>query len=178
MQPTLQVPVLETERLLLRGHCLEDFPSSAAMWANPEVSRFIREQPFTAEETWARLLRYVGHWSLLGYGYWVIVEKSTGKFIGETGFADFHRDIHPSLEGMPEAGWVLDAHAHGKGYATEAVRAVLAWGDAHFPATRTACIIAPENVPSIRLAAKCGYREFQHTTYHEQPTIMFARDPQ
>jgi RimJ/RimL family protein N-acetyltransferase len=41
---------------------------------------------------------------------------------------------------------------------------------------RTACIIAPENAPSIRVAEKCGYREFQRTTYKDNATIMFVRD--
>ena len=178
MQPTLQVPVLETERLLLRGHCLDDFPHSAAMWADPAVTRYIREKPFTREETWSRFLRYLGHWALLGYGYWLIVEKSTGSFAGEIGFADYHRDIEPSLDGMPECGWALTAQMHGKGYATEALRAILAWGDHHFRGTRTACIIAPENRASLQLAAKCGYREMENTSYHDHPVTIFARDPQ
>lgn len=56
-------PAIETERLTLRGHRLEDFAESAAMWADPEVTRYISGRPFSAEEIWARLLRYVGHWS-------------------------------------------------------------------------------------------------------------------
>ncbi len=66
------------------------------MWADPEVTRYIGGKPLTEEESWARLLRYVGHWSLLGFGYWVVEEKTTGNFIGEVGFADYKRDL-PSL---------------------------------------------------------------------------------
>ena len=61
-------PVLETPRLLLRPHTLDDFPATFAMWSDPEVVRFIGGRPFTREEAWARLLRYVGHWTMLGYG--------------------------------------------------------------------------------------------------------------
>ena len=67
-------------------------------------------------------------------------------------------------------------HSYGKGYATEAVRSVVAWGEEHFGPSRTTCIIAPENLPSIRVAEKCGYREFQRTTYKGQPAIVFVRD--
>jgi RimJ/RimL family protein N-acetyltransferase len=112
----------------------------------------------------------------LGFGYWVAEEKSTGNFAGELGFADYKRDIEPSLKGLPEIGWVLASHAHGKGYATEAVRAIVVWGDAHFSSPRTACIIAPENLASIRVAEKCGYRELQLANYKGKPTMMFARD--
>jgi len=171
------VPVLETERLRLRGHCIDDFLHSAAMWADPAVVRYIGDQPLTEEESWTKFLRYVGHWSLLGFGYWVVEEKATGHFAGEIGFADYKRDLQPSLKGVPEIGWVLASQAHGKGYATEAVRAITAWGDVRFGPARTACIIAPENAASIRVAIKCGYREFQRTSYHGKPVLMFDREP-
>lgn len=170
------VPVLETERLRLRGHRLDDFSHSAAMWSDPDVTRHIGGKPLTEEESWTKFLRYVGHWSLLGFGYWAVEEKATGKFVGEIGFADYKRDLQPSLKGIPEIGWVLASQAHGKGYATEAVRGVTAWGDAHFGLARTACIIAPENAASIRVAVKCGYQEWQRTTYHGHPTLMFVRE--
>jgi RimJ/RimL family protein N-acetyltransferase len=169
-----EVPVIETARLTLRGHRVDDFPDCAAMWADPIVTRFIGGKPFSQEETWARFLRYVGHWSLMGFGYWAIEEKDTGSFVGELGFADFKRDIKPSLE-APELGWALASKAHGKGYATEAVRAAVAWGDAQFGSTRTVCIIHPENLASIRVAEKCGYHEFQRTTYKGHATILFAQ---
>ena len=91
----IDVPVLETERLRLRGHRLDDFAASSAMWADEVVTRYIGGRPFTEEEVWARLLRYVGHWALVGYGYWVLEEKATGAFVGEMGFGDFKRDIQP-----------------------------------------------------------------------------------
>jgi RimJ/RimL family protein N-acetyltransferase len=172
----IEVPVLETERLRLRGHRVQDFAHSAAMWADPVVIRHTVGKPLSEEECWTRFLRYVGHWALLGFGYWVAEEKATGKFVGEIGFADYKRDLEPSLKGIPESGWVLASHAHGKGYATEAVRAVVAWGDARFSSRRTACIIAPENVASIRVAEKCGYREFARTTYKGHAVVMFERE--
>jgi RimJ/RimL family protein N-acetyltransferase len=170
------VPILETERLRLRGHRLDDFSDSFAMWSDAGVTRHILDQPMTEETCWSRFLRYAGHWALLGFGYWVAEEKETGRFVGEIGFADYRREIQPSLQGLPEIGWVLAAHAHGKGYATEAVRAATAWGDIHFAVSRTACIIAPGNIASVRVAAKCGYRESQRTTYHGHATVIFVRE--
>jgi RimJ/RimL family protein N-acetyltransferase len=176
-QPALvQAPVLETDRLRLRAHRTSDLDYSFAMWADASVTRYIREKPFTREETWARLLRYIGHWQSLGFGYWVVEEKLTGRFVGETGFADYKRELMPSLEGIPEIGWAFVAASHGKGYATEAVRAVVAWGDRHFKAQKTACIIAPANEGSIRVALKAGYREWCRTTYHGAPALMFVRE--
>jgi RimJ/RimL family protein N-acetyltransferase len=173
--PVAPVPLLETPRLKLRGHRFDDFTASAAMWADPIVTRHIGGRPFTEEESWARLLRYVGHWSLLGFGYWVVEEKASGCFAGEIGFADLKRDLEPPLNDTPEIGWVFATHAHGRGYATEAARAVIVWGDAHFGPSQTACIVHPENLASIRVATKCGYRELRRTVYKGQPTTVFFR---
>ncbi|MXQ11956.1 GNAT family N-acetyltransferase [Microvirga makkahensis] len=173
--PSAAAPTLETARLVLRAHSVADFAESLALWGDPQVTRFISGRPSTQEEIWSRLVRYVGHWALLGFGYWAVEEKATGRFLGEVGFADFRRVIEPSFDGMPEIGWVIAPHAHGKGYATEAVRAAISWGDEHFEGARTVCIISPENRPSIRVAEKCGYREFLRTTYKDSPTIVFVR---
>jgi RimJ/RimL family protein N-acetyltransferase len=125
---------------------------------------------------WSKLLRYAGHWAWLGFGYWAVEEKASGRFVGDVGFADFKREIEPSLEGMPELGWVLAPWSHGRGYATEAAQAALGWSDAHFGTARTVCIVAPEHLASLRVAEKCGFREVQRMTYKGEPTVLLARE--
>ncbi|RJT40344.1 N-acetyltransferase [Mesorhizobium waimense] len=169
------VPVIETARTILRAHRLDDFDAYVAMWADPGVTRFIGGKPRTREESWMRFLRHAGLWSLLGYGFWAIEDKATGRFIGEAGFHDLKRDIEPSIEGVPEAGWALAPQAHGQGLASEVVRQVLAWGDYTFQGARTVCIIDPENTASLNVAAKCGYKEVLRTTYHDGATILLER---
>jgi len=169
-------PTLETERLRLRAYRREDFPALVATWADPLVMRHVLGRSSTEEETWARLLRYAGLWPLLGYGYWAVEERSTGRFVGDVGLADFRRDMTPSFGEVPEAGWVLAAWAHGKGFATEAVRAALEWSDAHLErAAHTVCMIAPGNTVSIRVASKCGYVEYGRGTYKGHEDVLFRR---
>jgi RimJ/RimL family protein N-acetyltransferase len=163
---------IETERLILRPHRAEDFDDLAAMWADPGVTRFIGGRPSTPEESWARLLRYGGLWGLLGLGYWAVRDRATGRFVGDVGFADFHRGL--DFAGAPEAGWVLAPWAHGRGLAGEAVRAALAWADARGWA-RSVCIIDPDNAPSLRLAGGCGYQEAGRITYKDHPVILLER---
>ncbi|MCB0403771.1 MAG: GNAT family N-acetyltransferase [Bdellovibrionales bacterium] len=170
-----QAPDIETERLLLRPHRLEDFSDCVEMWSEPAVSRYTIGEPSSAQRTWVRMLAYAGHWVLLGFGYWAVEEKSSGKFIGELGFADFKRDLHTSLEGVPELGWALATRAHNKGYATEALRAVVTWGDAHLEADRTVCLIRPENVASLRVAAKIDFHEIFRVEKNTTPEIVLAR---
>jgi RimJ/RimL family protein N-acetyltransferase len=168
-------PVLETDRLRLRAHRLDDVEHCVAMWTDPAVTRFAGGKPSTEQQTWLRVLGYAGHWSLLGFGYWALEEKATGEFVGELGFANFKRDIAPSMRDVPELGWALASRAHGKGYATEAVRAAVAWGDERFGPTRTVCLIDPENLASIRVARKCGYEVFERALFNERPMLFLAR---
>jgi RimJ/RimL family protein N-acetyltransferase len=168
--------VIETARLRLRPHRADDLDAGFALWSNPATVQHISGTPSTRDESWARLLRYAGHWALLGFGYWAVEERASGRFVGDVGLGDFKRALEPSLDGMPEAGWVLDPTAHGRGYATEAARAALAWADANLAAGTSACIIAPENGPSLRVAEKCGFREWARTTYKGHPTIVLRRE--
>jgi RimJ/RimL family protein N-acetyltransferase len=169
-------PTLETDRLRMRSYRREDFPALVTTWADPIVMRHILGRPSTEEETWARLLRYAGLWPLLGYGYWAVEERSTGRFVGDVGFADFRREMTPSFGDAPEAGWVLASWAHGKGFATEAVRAAHAWSDAHLDrAAYTVCMIASQNTASIRVAIKCGYVENDRGTYKGSEDVLFRR---
>ena len=171
------IPIIETKRLRLRPHKLEDFIDCAAMWADPLVTRYIGGNPSSEQQAWARMLNYLGHWALMDFGYWAIEEKETGRYVGELGFADFKREIEPSIKGIPEVGWALASPNHGKGYATEALQAAVAWGDERFGATRTVCLIDPGNLASIRVAQKCGYRQLQRAIYKGEPTLIFSRDP-
>jgi len=172
----LDVPIVETERLRLRGHTLDDFAHTRALWANAAVMQHMGGKPQTLEESWARLLRYVGHWPLLGFGYWLVEERETGEFVGEVGFADFKRDIEPALGPIPELGWVLAPAKQGNGYATEAAQAALGWARKHFGSGSFACIINPENLPSIKVARKCGFEERHLGTYKGRPVLIFKLD--
>lgn len=171
------IPVLETDRLVLREHRLEDFPVLFEMWSDPVVTRLIGGKPRPKEEVWLKFLRVAGLWAHLGYGYWIVEERSSGATLGEIGFADFKRDLFPSIEGEPELGYAFAAAAHGKGYASEAARAVVAWGDHHFSTDdRMSCIISPENASSLRIAEKCGFRETARSAYHGDDVIILHRD--
>ncbi|WP_345234947.1 GNAT family N-acetyltransferase [Hymenobacter saemangeumensis] len=173
--PYQQTPVLETERLCLRGYQLADLDAYLAIWQAPAFYRYLSPRPMVEEEVWTMMLRSVGHWALQGFGFWAVEEKASGRFIGAVGFADGKRHIEPSIKGVPEIGWVLAAAAHGQGYASEAVAAALAWGDQHFGGARTVCIMDPDNLASRRVAEKFGYREFARTTYKGEPTLMMER---
>src|SRR4051812_945036 len=117
----MEIPTLETERLLLRPYSVDDFEAYAEMWADPDVVRFIGGKPLGREQSWSRLLRNSGHWQHMGFGFFAVVEKESGRLAGEAGFQELMRDITPSIEGSLEAGWGLVPSSQGWGYATEAM---------------------------------------------------------
>ena len=168
-------PRIETDRLILRPHRTEDFPDCAAMWCDPQVIKYTIGAESPPQRTWQRLLAYCGHWALLGFGYWALESRSTGRYIGELGFADFHRDLPPSVQGLPEIGWALATAAHGRGFATEALGRVLAWGDANFAGAATICIIHRENLASVHLARKFGYATTVRAATDSDPSMLLAR---
>jgi RimJ/RimL family protein N-acetyltransferase len=169
------VPVLLTPRLELRGHRLEDVADCVAMWGDPEVVRYIGGKPFTEEDVWMRFLRYVGHWMVMGFGYWVIIDRASGRFVGEVGFGDVRRAIEPPWGPVMETGWALAPWAHGQGIATEAVKAVLAWADENRPHPRMVCMIDEGNVASRRVAQKCGFVEYAQGAYKGETLGLFER---
>jgi RimJ/RimL family protein N-acetyltransferase len=168
------IPTLETARLTLRPHRLDDFDAHAALWADEDVVRFITGVPSTREQSWSRMLRVAGMWHHMGFGFLAIVEKGSGRFIGEAGFLEARREMEPSIEGTMEVGWALRPSAHGRGYATEALTVLIDWAETHFPGKPMSCIISPENQASLRVAAKLGFRETARTQYNGD-IIQFSR---
>lgn len=168
-------PVLETARLTLRPFRADDTPAQAAMMGDPAVMRHIGGQGLTREESWRKLLCGAGLWSLFGWGYWAVARRAGGPMIGQIGFADFKRGMTPSIEDVPEMGWLFAAEAGGQGFATEAGLAALAWIDSAHAPLEVAAIIDRANAPSIRVAEKLGFGTREEARYKDEPILLFRR---
>jgi len=163
--------VIATERLLLHPPAEADLADLLTLWSDARVLHHIGP-PATREQVWARLLKYVGHWSLFGFGYWMVRDAATGRFLGEAGIAFQQRG---DGGGGPEAGWALTFDAQGKGYASEALGAILAWGDANFGWPRITCLIGADNISSVRLAERHGFHPCGETMLAGTPLDLFER---
>ena len=166
---------IETERLVLRVLGLDDFDDYFAVAAHPDTFRYSERGPMSSDEAWTRLLRHVGHWALLGWGLFAVEEKATGRFVGEAGLGDFRRGLGPHYDGVPEAAWTIAHWAQGRGYATEAMMAALAWTETHLGAERSVCLIHTDNTASLRVAEKLGYKAFAECQYRGYDAILFER---
>jgi RimJ/RimL family protein N-acetyltransferase len=153
--------IVQTERLILRPHRLDDFATYATYRADPQLMRYFRSGPIKEEDAWSGFRGIFGHWELMGYGNWAIEERASGRYIGNLGFTDKKRVTSHPASGAPEMGWLLCAAAQGKGYATEAINAALAWARDHFgQGARVVCVIDIGNAASQRVADKCGFKHF------------------
>jgi RimJ/RimL family protein N-acetyltransferase len=173
MRQLERAPEILTDRLCLRALAAEDFDAYGALRSDPRT--LPRGGPESREQLWTRVLRAAGHWALLGFGYWAVVERGSGLLVGETGFADYRRDVTPSLEGSAEAGWMIAADCHGRGYAGEAVAAMLAWAAGNIPLERATCMIDVGNAASVAVARRAGFTPFAEASYNEVPVILFER---
>ncbi|MBV8536674.1 MAG: GNAT family N-acetyltransferase [Alphaproteobacteria bacterium] len=142
-------PVLETQRLRLRGWRESDFDPYARMMADADVARFIGGA-MARNDAWRSMATIIGHWAVRGYGFWVVERKTDGAFLGRIGLWQ--------PEGWPgvEVGWGLDRPYWGQGYASEAAHAAFDHGFRTLPVARLISLIDPKNTPSQRVAERLG----------------------
>jgi RimJ/RimL family protein N-acetyltransferase len=171
----MKAPVLETERLILREYRLEDFPAHAAIWADPRTTRHFGSYAYDEELCWLRFLRNFGQWQMFGYGNWGIEDKQSRHYIGVVGFFQARRAIEIPYRESPETGWVIAPDFQGCGLASEALKAAMAWGDAHIDAPESWCMIAPQNTISQKTAERIGYRRAMDCRYKGEPIMTFLR---
>jgi RimJ/RimL family protein N-acetyltransferase len=141
-------PVLQTQRLTLRGHVMADFEPYAAAFATDRFSHM--GAPLSRDKAWACFCRDVAQWELLGHGAWAIALNETGAFIGQVGI-----NGHPYFP-ENELGWLVMPEAEGRGFAQEAAAAARDWAFRTLGLTSLVSYIAAGNTRSIKLAERLG----------------------
>src|SRR5881394_2500710 len=150
-QPTESGHTIETQRLRLRMFEPADVDNLAALFADPDVMRYVGNGlPAARSEAERALTSILNHWQQHGFGRWLVEDKVTREFVGYGGLR--------SLFGTPEVVYHLAKCHWGKGYATELARASLDFGfnQRHFE--RIVAIAKPLNAASIHVMKKIGMR--------------------
>jgi RimJ/RimL family protein N-acetyltransferase len=167
-------PILTTERLIITPMTMEHWEAYAAAWSDPRMTQFIAPEPRSRNESWMKFLMGIGLWSFFGYGYLTFCDRESGAFLGNGGLGQFERGI-AGLEGFAEAGWAFIPDAWGKGYATEAMSAVLDWADHSLPDPEIRCIIDIGNTASMRVGQKLGFDLIETSEGSTGPLGLFSR---
>lgn len=141
---------LETDRLVLRMFVEDDWRALHEHFSDAECTRYTFRRALTEAASWRAMASMAGHWLLRGYGPYAVEEKASGTVLGTVG------PWYPLEWPEAEIKWALARRHWGRGYASEAVRAVQRMAQEHLPGPPPISLIDSRNAFSIRLALAVG----------------------
>ncbi len=147
----MQIPSIETARLLLRPWTMADSEAWFQLLQEPDILRYFPDtSPPPRHKAEAYIEHHLRHWEQFGYGHWAVVTPIDEAVIGWNGL-----EYLPSLEQV-EVAYLLSQRAWGRGYATEAARAAVRFGFETAALPAIIGLVHPDNAASIRVLEKCG----------------------
>jgi ribosomal-protein-alanine N-acetyltransferase len=147
-------PTLETERLVLRKIDVSDADDMFSYSKREDVTRYllwdVHPDPLYTEQ----YVRYLQKKYAVGDFYdFAVVPKSLGRMVGTVGFTSFDLPNRSA-----EIGYVISPDYQGRGYATEAVKRLIAFGFEVCALERISAVCMKENYASLRIMEKCGLK--------------------
>jgi len=159
MTETTEKYLLKSDRLGFRWWTAEDLPLAQQLWGDLEVTKFFGG-PFSEKEIRTRFKRERARRMVHGFQYWVMELLETGEFVGVCGL----RPYRPAEE-IIELGFHLRRTFWGRGLATEAARAVIAYTFAMYAPKKLAAGHHPENLNSKKVMEKLGFAYSHHEPF-------------
>ena len=154
-------PLIETARLILCEMSVDDLDFVATMLANPEVMRFY-PKCYSREEAQVWIERQLRRYARHGHGLWLVLEKATGRPVGQVGL------LLQRIDGVEEkeVAYLIHRPFWHQGFATEAAAACRDYAFTVFDRSRVIALIRPENAPSQAVAARIGMTPNPGTVQH------------
>lgn len=149
-----QFPILQTERLVLRRLTHDDAEAMIAIFGSPEVLRFLNEDPVDTVEKAVGMIDWLnGHYDDQHAVQWGITLQGDDHVVGTCGFYRWDRsDRHVDI------GYHIVPSLWGRGYATEAARAVVGWCFQNLGVHRIQADCTEGHTASERVMIKCGFK--------------------
>jgi ribosomal-protein-alanine N-acetyltransferase len=167
------VSFIETERLLIRKWQMpRDMEDAFAIYGDAETMRFIPCGALTREQTERLVLRMIERDEQQGHGIWPVVHKEDQRVIGACGITPI-----PGHEPDIEIAWIYNKAYHGRGYATEAARAVMDFAFSELKITRLYALIDRLNGPSIAVANRLGMRYDRVIRAYKRDLMRYEKVP-
>jgi RimJ/RimL family protein N-acetyltransferase len=145
--------MFETERLIVRRLDEDDLDALFAVYGDADTMRWVDDGvPLTRElcVEWVAVTH--DNYAARGYGMSALVLKETGAVVGFCGL------VHPGGQELPELKYALLRLHLGRGLASEAAAAMVAYGAMAFSMQRILSTVAAANAASIRVLEKAGFR--------------------
>jgi RimJ/RimL family protein N-acetyltransferase len=157
---------LGTEHLILRPVAAADLDDLVRLHADPAVREVFGD--VDAEEVREWLGRAEAEWAERGHGRLAVLDRANGAFLGRSGLRHW-----PEFDEV-EVSWALVPEARGRGLATEAGSASLAWGFELFDDPYLTAMIDPANAASIAVAERLGMERLREDVLHGDPVLVYA----
>jgi RimJ/RimL family protein N-acetyltransferase len=143
--------MMTTERLNLRKMTVEDVQNLMQILSDPQAMKYY-PATMNEEEPLGWINRTLGNYKKLGVGFWIVEDKSTGRFLGQCGI------IPQEFDGadVMEIAYLFVRQEWGNGYATESAKACMEYGFQHLGLHKMYSFIDANNLPSARVAKRNG----------------------
>lgn len=152
---TLAEP-LHTARLTIRPVTAADIDDLHAYQSDPGVCRYLPYEPRSRAEVTEKVAQWSTALTLAGEGdYWILALEREGRVIGDLYFA-------LKADAGADIGWVLHPAHSGRGYMTEAARAILDLAFGELARHRVRAVLDPRNEASAALCRRLGMRQEAH----------------
>ena len=159
------VPVLETERLVLRAHTRADWEEYRPVLMSDRAQYM--DGKLDHQGAWACFASELASWVLDDIGYWTAARKTDNKAVAFVGI------MHPSAYPETELGWLTTVEGEGQGYAFEAANAALDWAFGPRGLKTLVSYIDPMNKRSIALAKRLGASHNKAANGPEDEDLVF-----
>jgi aminoglycoside 6'-N-acetyltransferase len=163
-------PIL-TERLRLRRSLPEDAEAISAYRSDPDVHRW-QGWEHTDPESISDEIREMADRSPGDPGGWVqlsVEDRETGRLVGDVGLSPAEGE-----PGVIKVGYTIDPAFQGRGYATEAVAALVGYAFERLGADVVRAYASADNVPSIRVAENVGMRLMERIEHRQGDEVWFG----
>lgn len=147
----MQIPVIESNRLTMRGFKPDDLDRLASILSDPEVMRYMPGgQPYSRERAEANLKFILRHWEKHGYGWWAVIHNAGARLIGWCGLT-YVDELDET-----EVAYLFDRPYWNQGIGTEAAHASLRYGFEELELDRIIALAHTQNIASQRVMEKNG----------------------
>ena len=167
----MNIPTLESDRLLLRAYAPEDIEAFVTILSNPNAVQYLpMSEPWPREIVEKWLLSSRSHWLQEGFGWWILEHKDAARAIGWCGLRRLENT------GEVEVLYLLAEEYWGHGLATEAARHSIEYGFHSVGLDEIIGLVLEENIASSRVLEKSGLRFWQRATYFGFECLKYRID--
>ncbi len=161
----------QTKRLLARPPRPDDRDDYRALFRDPAIEEWLRPAPlppFDDDDIDGMLVADEMHWKANDFGPWALIDRGDGALVGRGGL----RWTEIGGRTIAELPWTIVSARQGRGLASEAAAAAVAWAST-IEIDELIALIRPENAASLRVAEKAGLRRGGEVLHAGLPHFVY-----